>query len=180
MRKLAVFLSSLFLLLAVPAFAQVPPATSQALTKHGYWELMGNRYNEALGWFRDRMRADKRDAGAAFLQGVALNRQGKFNSATRLFADYEKAGGTHKELDFEYGAALWFDGQKDSGRERLLRYKAANPSGSAKADNILNTPTPSGGTGFTAPSLSIMPLDPSIIPEPTPADVLPRDMENAG
>jgi hypothetical protein len=176
MRKLAILLASLAFWAAVPASAQVPPATSQALTKHGYWELQGNRYNEAIGWFRERLRVDKRDAGAVFLQGVALNRQGRHGSAARLFADYEKAGGTHKELDFEYGAALWFDGQKDAGRERLLRYKAANPAGAAKADGILAAQTPSGGTGFTAPPLTLMPLGPSIISEPTPADVLKQDI----
>lgn len=167
MRRAHAFIFVTFLAAYLPicALGQVPAASSPDLTKYAYMEMQAGRYADAADLFKQRLNADRRDANAAFLYGVALNRMGKFQTASRQFAAFEQAGGKNDEFDYEYGASLAMGKQPGTGKERLTRYKASHPSGVAKADIFLGLIEARMGHGDRAQALwASAQKDPSVAP----------------
>lgn len=119
----------LFTVLCLCAFSAAAPASdksSEEIAK-GVAELNEGHYREALQRFNDAARADPSDSGAAFFQGAALNRLGKFAPAYALFEYARKKGLSHPDWDFEAGWSLTGMKHYKEALARLAAYEAAHP-----------------------------------------------------
>lgn len=123
------------LLLAGPAIAPASPA-SDALKQQGLRALAEGKFAEAATRFAEAMKADPRDAEAAYLHGAAANRQGQFAAALDSLRKAETAGYRDAELDFELGWAHMGQGQAQPCIDRLERFEAARP-GRGQASEFL-------------------------------------------
>jgi tetratricopeptide (TPR) repeat protein len=109
---------------------------SDALKQQGLRALAEGRFAEAGAQFAAAMKADPRDAEAAYLHGAAANRQGQFPAAMDSLRKAEGAGFRDAELDFELGWAHMGQGQAQPCIERLERFEAARP-GRGQASEFL-------------------------------------------
>lgn len=109
---------------------------SDALKQQGLRALAEGRFADAGAQFAAAMKADPRDAEAAYLHGAAANRQGRFAAALESLRKAEAAGYRDAELDFELGWAHMGQGQAQACVERLERFEAARP-GRGQASEFL-------------------------------------------
>jgi tetratricopeptide (TPR) repeat protein len=100
---------------------------SDALKQQGLRALAEGRFAEAGTRFAAAMRADPRDAEAAYLHGAAANRQGQFAAALDSLQKAAASGFHDVELDFELGWAHMGGGQAEACIARLERFDAARP-----------------------------------------------------
>lgn len=123
------------LLLACSAVASASPE-SDALKQQGLRALAEGRFADAGTQFAAAMKADPRDAQAAYLHGAAANRQAQFAAALESLRNAEASGYRDAELDFELGWAHMGSGQAQACVERLERFDAARP-GRGQASEFL-------------------------------------------
>lgn len=124
-----------FVLTCATALASASPE-SDALKQQGLRALAEGRFADAGAQFAAAMKADPRDAEAAYLHGAAANRQGQFAAALESLRRAEAAGYRDAELDFELGWAHMGSGQAQACVERLERFDAARP-GRGQASEFL-------------------------------------------
>lgn len=109
---------------------------SDALKQQGMRALAEGRFADAAAHFASAMKADPRDAEAAYLHGAAANRQGQFAVAQDSLRKAEAAGYRDPELDFELGWAHMGRGEAQPCIDRLERFDAARP-GRGQASEFL-------------------------------------------
>lgn len=109
---------------------------SDALKQQGLRALAEGRFADAGTQFAAAMKADPRDAEAAYLHGAAANRQGQFPAAMDSLRKAEAAGFRDPELDFELGWSHMGQGEAQACIERLERFDAARP-GRGQASEFL-------------------------------------------
>jgi len=122
--------------LLVCSVAAAASPESDALKQQGLRALAEGRFAEAGTRFAAAMKADPRDAEAAYLHGAAANRQGQFAAALASLRNAEASGFRDAELDFELGWAHLGSGQAQACVERLERFDAARP-GRGQASEFL-------------------------------------------
>lgn len=124
-----------FALACATSLASASPE-SDALKQQGLRALAEGRFADVGAQFAAAMKADPRDAEAAYLRGAAANRQGQFPAAMDSLRKAEAAGFRDAELDFELGWAHMGQGQAQPCIERLERFDAARP-GRGQASEFL-------------------------------------------
>lgn len=134
--SLAVVLAVLPLLGATsPTVA--PRPEDPRLTNYAYEEMKRGDYRSAIEHLRARIKANKRDANAVFLLGVAHARVGEAAAAAHDLQIYRRHGGTNPELPYELGLALlWSRGDRAEAVFMLETYRKVHPE-SAKASLAL-------------------------------------------
>ena len=127
-----------FVLVASLCFSHFALASpdSEALVRRGLMAFEGQRYDDAIHFFREAVRADPRDLNAVFLHGATLNRLGNYRDAYVLISGFEARGAKHPDLDFEAGWALMGLGRDRECVERLERFERNSP-GRGQASEFL-------------------------------------------
>ena len=126
----AVRASIVALSLALAACVSAPKPDSPELTNFAYKELAAGRSDAALVHAEVRLKVEPRDANAALVRGMALNRLGRHAAAATAFEDYIARGGNNRGVVVEYAWSLLATGEADDAAALLEGYLRVDPNSS--------------------------------------------------
>lgn len=93
----------------------------------GFEHLKAGKYSEALEKFHEASHGQPKDGRTFYLQGIALNRLGRYREASNALARAVSLGVKVPTLDFEAGWAAAHAGLYEFAIERLEAYEKARP-----------------------------------------------------
>jgi Flp pilus assembly protein TadD len=126
--------------LSIPAgaaqAAQLAQAPGGKSFVAGMAAMRGRKYADALGHFQRSTQSTPRDSRPWMMQGMALNRLGRFTEALAALDKSAALGMTAPRLDFETGWAAIYTGSPQRAVDRLKAYEKSKPGG-AKTSEFL-------------------------------------------
>jgi Tfp pilus assembly protein PilF len=120
--------SVIVLSLALAACVAAPKPDSPELTNFAYKELTAGRADAALTHVEARLKVEPRDANAALVRGMALNRLGRHAAAATAFEDCIARGGNNRGVVVEYAWSLLATGEVDDAAALLEGYLRVDPN----------------------------------------------------